>query len=77
MSKDFRSFDDVPQDVRNNILGVIAANHIDFDPTKITGGVKGTLNFTETKNTNGRLGYNGDITTLLIESLIITVFVYM
>lgn len=60
MSKDFRSFDDIPQDVRNNILGVIAANHIDFYPTKITGGVKDTLNFTETKNTNGRLGYNGD-----------------
>ena len=60
MSKNFMSFDDIPQDVRNNILGVIAANHIDFDATKITGVVKETLNFTETKNTNGRLGYNGD-----------------
>lgn len=60
MSKNFMSFDDIPQDVRNNILGVIASNHIDFDPTKITAGVKDTLNFTETKNTNGRLGYNGD-----------------
>ena len=60
MSKNFMSFDDIPQDVRNNILCVIAANHIDFDPTKITGVVKETLNFTEMKNTNGRLGYNGD-----------------
>ena len=60
MSKSLRSFDDIPQDIRSNVLGVIEENHINFDPVKMTGGVKDAFNFTETENTNGRLGYNGD-----------------
>ena len=60
MSKSLRSFDDIPQDVRSNVFGVIETNHINFDPSKMTGGVKDAFNFTETENTNGRLGYNGD-----------------
>lgn len=60
MSKSLRSFDDIPQDIRNNVLGVIEANHINFDPAKMTGGVRDVFDFTEEENTNGRLGYNGD-----------------
>ena len=60
MSKSLRSFDDIPQGIRSNVLGVIEENHINFDPVKMTGGVKDAFNFTETENTNGRLGYDGD-----------------
>ena len=60
MSKRLRRFDDIPQDVRSDVLGVIEANHINFDPAKMTGGVKYAFNFTETENTNGRLSYNCD-----------------
>ena len=60
MSKSLRSFDDITQDIRRDVLGVIKANHINFDPAKMTGGVKDTFNFTEAGNSNGRLGYNGD-----------------
>lgn len=60
MSKSLRSFDDIPQDIRRDVLGVIEANHINFDPVKMTGGVKDAFHFTETENMNGRLGYSGN-----------------
>lgn len=60
MAKSFRNLDDLPLDIRDNILGVIAANHIDFDPTKMTGGVKDIFNFWVSEDPNGRLAYNGD-----------------
>ena len=31
MSKSFKNLDDLSQDIRDNVLGVIAANNIDFD----------------------------------------------
>lgn len=60
MYKSLRIFDDIPQDIRSNVSGVIEANHINFDPSKMTSGVKYAFNFTETENMNGRLGYDGD-----------------
>lgn len=61
MSKSFKNLDDLPQDVRNNVLSVIEANHIDFDPAKMTGGIKDTFTFWVSDNPNGRLAYNGDV----------------
>ena len=61
MSKAFRCWEDIPSDVRNNILNVVTENHIDFDPANITGGLQDVFVFTREENTNNRLGYNGDI----------------
>jgi len=61
MSKRFRRWEDIPSDVRNNVLNVVAENHIDFDPADITGGLQDVFVFTREENTNNRLGYNGDI----------------
>lgn len=61
MSKSLRRWDDIPLDVRNNVLSVIENNHIDFDPVQMTGGVKDTFNFVLDENTNNRLGYRDDI----------------
>lgn len=61
MSSSLRKWDDVPMNIRDDVLNVIAANHIDFDVTQITGGVKDNFFFTESEDTNGRLGYNGDV----------------
>lgn len=60
MSKSFRNLDDLPLDVRDNVLGVIAANNIDFDATKMTGGIKDIFTFWVSEGQNGRLAYNGD-----------------